>query len=131
MCAVFNGFPGMAHTGAARSAVDNLTKSLALEWASAGVRVNAVAPGVIYSDTAAANYPPGFLASVASDLPYHRLGTPQEVSSAVTYLLSPGARYVSGATLRVDGASSLSGHAACRIPPHDTLPPLEEPQQSE
>jgi peroxisomal trans-2-enoyl-CoA reductase len=123
---MFNGFPGMAHTGAARSAVDNLTKSLALEWAAEGVRVNAVAPGVIYSDTAAANYPPGFLESVAADLPYHRLGTPEEVSSAVTYLLSPGARYVSGATLRVDGASSLYSHPAFKIKPHSALPPLEE-----
>ena len=46
---MFTGFPMMAHTGAARSAVDNLTKSLALEWARNGVRVNAVAPGIIYS----------------------------------------------------------------------------------
>lgn len=53
---MFNGFPGMAHTGAARAGVDNLTKTLAVEWASAGVRVNAVAPGVIFSSSAAANY---------------------------------------------------------------------------
>ena len=126
---MFNGFPGMSHTGAARSAVDNLTKTLALEWASTGVRVNAVAPGVIYSESAAANYPPGFLAGVARDLPYHRLGTPEEVASAVTYLLSPGARYVSGETLRVDGASSLYGHTAFRIEPHDSLPPLSEDEE--
>ena len=53
---MFHGFPGMVHTGASRAGVDNLTKTLALEWSPSGVRVNAVAPGVIYSRTAAANY---------------------------------------------------------------------------
>ena len=86
---------------------------------------------VMLSSSTTRKYFAQHVASVASALPFHRLGTPQEVSSAVTYLLSPGARYVSGATLRVDGASSLYGHAAFRIKPHDTLPPLEEPQQSE
>jgi len=121
---MFNGFPGMVHTGAARSAVDNLTKTLALEWAADGVRVNAVAPGVIYSDSAAANYPPGFLAAAAKDLPTHRLGTPEEVSSAVAFLLSPAARYISGSTLRVDGASSLYRRTGFVIPPHEALPPV-------
>jgi peroxisomal trans-2-enoyl-CoA reductase len=124
---MFNGFPGMGHTGAARSAVDNLTKTLALEWAVDGVRVNAVAPGVIYSDTAAANYPPGFMESVAPELPPHRLGTPEEVSAAVCFLLSPAARYISGDTLRVDGGSSLYGHAHFKIPPHNSLPALQPP----
>jgi len=49
---VRNGFPGMAHTGAARAGVENLTKTLAVEWAGAGVRVNAISPGIIYSDSA-------------------------------------------------------------------------------
>lgn len=122
---MFSGFPNMAHTGAARSAVDNLTKSLSLEWAADGVRVNAVAPGVIYSDSAAANYPDGWLASVADQLPAHRLGTPEEVSAAVCWLLSPAARYVSGATLRVDGASSLYHRTAFKVPPHDRMGPLD------
>ena len=121
---MFNGFPGMAHTGAARAAVDNLTKSLSLEWAARGVRVNAVAPGIIYSDSAAANYPPGFLAASASELPAHRLGTPEEVSSAVCFLLSPAARYISGATLKVDAASSLYKHAHFSVASHNNLPPL-------
>ena len=114
----------MSHTGAARSAVDNLTKSLALEWAADGVRVNAVAPGVIYSDTAAANYPPGMMAAIAPDLPAQRLGTPEEVSAAVCFLLSPASRYISGATLRVDGASSLYRRPAFTTPKHDSMPPL-------
>ena len=124
---MFNGFPGMAHTGAARAAVDNLTKSLALEWASSGVRVNAVAPGVIYSETAAKNYDEAgeFLRSLAPQLPPQRLGTPEEVAAAVTFLLSPGAQYISGATLRVDAGSSLYQPSPLfKIRPHDSLPVL-------
>jgi peroxisomal trans-2-enoyl-CoA reductase len=111
----------MAHTGAARAAVDNLTKSLALEWAAAGVRVNAVAPGIIYSPTAADNYPPGFLEAMKADVPAHRLGTPEEVSAAVCFLLSPGAQYISGTTLRVDCASSLYRRPGFSVPTHSNL----------
>merc|ERR1712210_240183 len=53
---MLRGFPMMSHTGAARAGVENLSKSLAVEWASDGVRINSVAPGVIYSLTASANY---------------------------------------------------------------------------
>mmetsp|Transcript_34395 Transcript_34395/g.85654 ORF Transcript_34395/g.85654 Transcript_34395/m.85654 type:complete len:112 (-) Transcript_34395:258-593(-) len=111
----------MAHTGAARAAVENLTKTLALEWAEAGIRVNAVAPGIIYSSTAASNYPPGFLEGMATDVPAQRLGSPEDVSAAVCFLLSPGAGYISGATLRVDGASSLYRRPGFTIPQHTKL----------
>ena len=63
---MFTGFPMMAHTGAARSAVDNLTKSLALEWARNGVRVNAVAPGIIYSVRALRPAPSRCIAPLAT-----------------------------------------------------------------
>jgi peroxisomal trans-2-enoyl-CoA reductase len=124
---MFKGFPMMAHTGAARAAVDNLTKSLALEWAHDGVRVNAVAPGIIFSETAAKNYDEdgAFMRGMASEVPAGRLGTPDEVASAVTFLLSPAARYISGATLRVDAASSLYKQAGFRVPPTDKWPPHE------
>uniref|UniRef100_A0A669BG53 Peroxisomal trans-2-enoyl-CoA reductase n=1 Tax=Oreochromis niloticus TaxID=8128 RepID=A0A669BG53_ORENI len=107
---MWNGFPDAAHTGAARAAVDNLTKSLAIEWAASGVRINAVAPGTIFSKTAMENYkeygPHLFKMSVPFT-PAKRLGVPEEVSSVVCFLLSPAASYISGATLKVDAGQSL------------------------
>jgi citronellol/citronellal dehydrogenase len=106
---MWRGFPGMAHTGAARAGVVNLTQSLALEWAVYGIRVNAVAPGIIDS-SGLKTYPIAVqeqVAGIAAETPSLRLGTESEIASAVTFLLSPAAAYISGATLKVDGASSL------------------------
>jgi len=121
---MFRGFPLMAHTGAARAGVENLTKTLAVEWAQDGVRVNAVAPGVIYSATAAANYGAvDVFGMAAAELPTQRCGTTHEVAAAVCFLLSPGASFVTGATLRVDGGSSLYARLLHKVPEHDRLPP--------
>merc|ERR1719348_2982497 len=89
---MFRGWPLMAHSGAARAGVENLCKSLSVEWASNGVRVNCVAPGSsIYSPTASANYGQGFdpFELARPGVPAKRLGTTQEVSSAVCFLFSP------------------------------------------
>ncbi|HKV86192.1 MAG TPA: SDR family oxidoreductase [Ktedonobacterales bacterium] len=125
---MWRGFPGMAHSGAARAGVVNLTQSLALEWAPFAVRVNAVAPGVINS-SGLRTYPPEVraqLASVAADTPARRMGTEREVAGAVVFLLSPAAAYVSGATLRVDGASSLYRLQGYEIPEHAPWPEWDE-----
>ncbi len=106
----FNGFPGMAHTGAARAAVDNLTKTLAREWGPEGVRVNSVAPGIILS-SGVHNYPAEYrnkFFTSGESVPLGRPGSESEIASAVVFLSSPAARYVTGATLRVDGGGSLS-----------------------
>lgn len=120
---MWNGFPGMSHTGAARAAVENLTKTLALEWASNGIRINAVAPGVIYSETAAANYPMPVFATAQSHIPAKRVGLPEEVSGAVCFLLSPAAGFITGATVRIDGGQSIYEHN-WTIPEHSKLPLL-------
>jgi citronellol/citronellal dehydrogenase len=106
---MWGGMPGMGHSGAARSGVDNLTKTAAVEWAKSGVRVNAVSPGWIMS-SGMDTYKGAMRAMIpllASHVPLKRMGTESEVSSAICYLLSPAAAFVSGVTLRIDGAASL------------------------
>jgi citronellol/citronellal dehydrogenase len=103
---LWSGFPGMAHSSAARAGVENLTKTLAVEWAPYHIRVNSVAPGIIQS-SGLSNYDPAILKDIASYIPARRLGSESEVAAAVTFLLSPAASYITGETIRVDGASSL------------------------
>lgn len=120
----WNGMPLMAHTGAARAGVANLTKSTAVSWAAYGIRVNAVAPGVIKS-SGLKNYPPAvqsMLKGLSKEIPAKRLGTESEVSSSVAFLLSPAAAYITGVTLAVDGASSLYRQWA-PVPDHQAMTP--------
>ena len=105
---VGRGFPGMAHTGAARAGVENLTKTLAVEWAAAGIRVNSVAPGVIRT-TGTQQYPPELVEAAARATPLRRAGTPEEVSHLVMYLASRQADYITGQTFVIDGGRSLWG----------------------
>ena len=105
----WRGFPGMAHSAAARAGIENLTKTLAVEWARSGVRINAVAPGLIES-SGLDNYPDvakQFIQNVVQDIPFKRMGTESETAAAIVFLLSPAASYISGESIRIDGASSL------------------------
>ncbi len=106
---IYRGFPGMVHTGAARAGVENMTMTLAVEWAQFNILVNAVAPGIILS-SGTAQYPPQLLERGISETPLKRAGTVDEVAASIVFLASPGAQYITGATLRIDGAQSLWGH---------------------
>jgi citronellol/citronellal dehydrogenase len=102
---MWNGMPGMGHSGAARAGMLNLTETAALEWAP--VRVNAVAPGWIAS-SGMDRYPPEMRETIRGMkvlVPLRRLGTESEVAAAIVFLLSPAAAFISGACLRVDGAA--------------------------
>ncbi|MDH5675177.1 MAG: SDR family oxidoreductase [Myxococcales bacterium] len=105
---MWRGFPSMVHTGAARAAVVNMTKTLAIEWAKDGVLINCVAPGTILS-TGMHNYPPEVPEAAARVIPLKRLGTVEEIADSVLYFLSPAGSFTTGATLRVDGGGSLWG----------------------
>src|SRR5262245_10058352 len=104
---MWNGMPGMGHSGAARAGMVNFTATAAAEWGAAGVRVTAVAPGWIASSGFDA-YPDSvkpLLRSLRRHTPLQRYGTEAEVSAAIVFLLSPAAAFISGETLRVDGAA--------------------------
>jgi len=120
----WRGFPGMVHSAAARAGIENLTKTLAVEWARSGVRINAVAPGLIES-SGLDNYPDmakQFIQNVVQDIPFKRMGTESETAAAIVFLLSPGASYISGESIRIDGASSL-WRKTWEIEDHNNAPP--------
>jgi citronellol/citronellal dehydrogenase len=119
---VWLGTPLMGHSGAARAGMVNFTKTAAFEWSGSNVRVNAVAPGWIAS-SGLDRYPPEMrekIRNLKNHVPAGRLGTESEVAAAIVFLLSEAAAFISGATLRVDGAAP----AAPRSVP---LPPQTGP----
>lgn len=106
----WDGMPTMGHSGAARAACDNFTKTAAVEWGRFGVRVNSVAPGWVASsgfDTYTDPTVKAMLPQLKNLVPLGRIATEAEIASAIVFLLSPGAAFISGASLRVDGAGSL------------------------
>ena len=123
---MWNGWPDFAHSGAARAGMLNLTESAACEWASSGVRVNAVAPGGIASsgfDT----YPPEAQAKVLAypkQVPLGRYGTEAEISAAIVFLLSPAAAYITGSCVRVDGGTP-NARGSWTLEPHERSAPFE------
>lgn len=91
------------HYAVTKGAIDTLTIGLAREVASEGIRVNAVAPGLVETDIHAAAGEPGRPQRLAPGIPLGRAGKPEEVAEAVLWLLSPAAAYITGAILPVSG----------------------------
>lgn len=132
---IWGGMPTMAHSGAARAGMFSLTETAACEWAHAGVRVNAVAPGWIassgfdtYDDAMQVE-----LRRLQGEIPLGRFGNVAEVSAAIVFLLSPAAAFISGACIRVDGAvpnyrRTWTLKRGRPTPPFDGFPLAEQPK---
>lgn len=108
---MWGGMPGMGHSGAARAGMVNFTQTAAVEWGASGVRVNAVAPGWVAS-SGMDNYPEHmkqWIRSLGDNVPIKRMGTESEISAAICFLLSPGAAFINGDCLRIDGGASQGG----------------------
>jgi citronellol/citronellal dehydrogenase len=117
---IWTGYPAMAHMSAARAGIENLTWTLAMEWAASDIRINCIAPGTILS-SGMLTYPPNvqeFTAREATHSPPARLGTESEVSAGIVFLLSPAAAYISGETLRVDGGARFEKRRLMKIGGH-------------
>jgi citronellol/citronellal dehydrogenase len=97
------GQPGMAHSSAARAAVESMMKVLSVEWSRFNIKLNAVAAGTIGTDIFYDKYPKEVVAAMSSSVPLGRVGTPEEIAGAVIYLASPVGDFVAGAVLDVDG----------------------------
>ena len=124
---MWGGMPGMGHSGAARAGMVNFTQTSAYEWGSCGVRVNAVAPGWIMS-SGMDTYPDGFketLKTLRAAVPLQRMGNESEVSGAICFLLSDASAFISGDTLRIDGAASQGNVAIFPLPAHDKSKPFD------
>jgi NAD(P)-dependent dehydrogenase (short-subunit alcohol dehydrogenase family) len=101
---------GQAHVCAAKAGIDMITKTLALEWGPAGVRVNSVAPGPI-DDTEGMRRlapTPEATGAVIAGVPLRRMGLKRDVANLCLFLGSDLSSYISGAVIPVDGASSLN-----------------------
>ena len=98
-----HGLPGMAHSSAARAAVENMMRVLSIEWSRFDIKLNAIATGHFETD-AIQKYPEPVRAGVAKTVPLGRMGRPEEQAWLVAYLASPAGDYYSGAIFTIDGA---------------------------
>jgi len=126
-----NGMPNMSHSGAARAGIENMSITLSQEWIESGVRINCVRPGIVFTESGFRNYGPAgdiFLDRILPSMPAGRFASPEEISSAVCWLLSDGANYVTGSVVSVDGGAAyhflplIDIENSCHLPVYGTLP---------
>jgi citronellol/citronellal dehydrogenase len=99
-----HGMPGMAHSGAARAAVENMMRTLSIEWARFNVKLCAVAAGQFDTEVLRTKYPKEVAENVVRTVPLQRLGAAEEMAWLIAYLASPAGDFVSGCVLTIDGA---------------------------
>jgi citronellol/citronellal dehydrogenase len=118
-----NGMPGMVHSGAARAAVENMMRTLSVEWARFNIRLCALAAGQFDTETLRTKYPRAVVDNVAGTVPLGRLGTEEEMAWLVAFLASPAGDFFSGTVITVDGARD---NWFGSWPPGETGEPLAE-----
>jgi NAD(P)-dependent dehydrogenase (short-subunit alcohol dehydrogenase family) len=112
---------GLAHYCASKAGVDALCRSAALELGPRGIRCNVVAPGVVRTPLMARYLDrPDVSRAFTSRTPLNRLGAPDDIADVVTFLVSPGARWITGARIPVDGGLSLREHPSMLTEPERT-----------
>jgi citronellol/citronellal dehydrogenase len=136
-----HGMPGMVHSGAARAAVENMMRTLAVEWARFGIKTCALAAGQFATETLLTKYPQVVVDNLERSIPIGRAGRAEEMAWLVAYLASPAGDFFSGTTITIDGArdnwagpwppdaiASESGEPVAeeRRPKLGTRPPLPE-----
>jgi citronellol/citronellal dehydrogenase len=99
-----NGMPGMVHSGAARAAVENMMRTLAVEWARFGIKTCALAAGQFATETLLTKYPQVVVDNLEHSIPIGRAGRAEEMAWLVAYLASPAGDFFSGTTITIDGA---------------------------
>jgi citronellol/citronellal dehydrogenase len=99
-----HGMPGMVHSGAARAAVENMMRTLAVEWARFGITTCALAAGQFATETLLTKYPQVVVENLERSIPIGRAGRAEELAWLVAYLASPAGDFVSGTTITIDGA---------------------------
>jgi citronellol/citronellal dehydrogenase len=98
-----NGMPGMVHSGAARAAVENMMRTLAIEWSRFGITTCSIAAGQFATETLLTKYPKELVENIANTIPLGRTGRPEEIAWLIAYLASPAGDYYSGTTITLDG----------------------------
>jgi NAD(P)-dependent dehydrogenase (short-subunit alcohol dehydrogenase family) len=94
------GLVGGAAYGATKASLEAMTRAWAAEYSASGVRVNAIAPGPVYTPTPAGSE---FITALGETTPMHRASQPEEIAEVVAFLVSPQASYITGTTVAVDG----------------------------